>query len=182
MAAANIKADEITDLLKKAGSAYESGNYSEAISNLDYAGQLIRQKKAESMVKLLPEGLKGWEAEEPTNEAAAGTLMGGMVEVSRRYTKGDASVEVKITTDSPLLSSFITMFSNPMIVSGSGAKLETIKGQRAVVKYESSGKTGEINIVIGGRMLVTVQGNDVSRDDLVAYAGALDYGKLTALQ
>lgn len=182
IAAGAVRADEISDLLKKAESAYESGNYSEAISSLDYAGQLIRQKKGESMMKLLPGALSGWTADEPTSEAASGAMFGGMVAVQRHFSKGESSATVKITTDSPLLASFIGMYTNPLLISGSGAKLETVKGQKAVVKYDSSGKSGEVNIVVGGKLLVTVEGSDISREDLMAYAGALDYGKLTSMQ
>ncbi len=180
--AASLKADEITDLLKKAGSDYESGNYSEAISSLDYAGQLIRQKKGEAMLKLLPEAQKGWTAEEPTSESTSGSMFGGMVAVERRYQKDDSNVTIKITSDSPMLAGMLGMFSNPMLVSGSGGKLETIKGQKAVVKYDAPNKSGDINIVVGGKILVTVEGHDVPRDALTAYAGAIDYAKLSAAQ
>lgn len=181
-AAASLKADEITDLLKKAGSDYESGNYSEAISSLDYAGQLIRQKKGEGLLKLLPEAQKGWTAEEPTSESTSGAMFGGMVAVERRYQKDDSGVTIKITSDSPMLAGMLGMFSNPMLVSGSGGKMETIKGQKAVVKYDAPNKSGDINIVVGGKILVTIEGHDVSRDVLTGYAGAIDYAKLSAAQ
>lgn len=180
IAASSVKADEITDLLKKAGSAYESGDYSEAISSLDYAGQLIRQKKGEAMMKLLPDAQSGWTAEEPSSEAASGSMFGGMVAVQRRFTKDNASVTVKITTDSPMLAGFIGMFTNPLMVSGSGAKLETIKGQKAVVKFDGGNKSGDVNIVVAGKILVTVEGSEVSREALTAYAGSIDYAKLSA--
>jgi hypothetical protein len=181
-AAGAVKADEVTDLLKKAESAYESGNYSEAISSLDYAGQLIRQKKGEALTKLLPDAPSGWTAEEATSEAASGSMFGGMVAVERRFTKDQAAVAVKITTDSPLLSSFLGMFTNPLLVTGSGAKLETIKGQKAVVKYDASAKSGDINIVVDGKLLVTVEGTEVTRDQLTAFANAVDYKKVSGVQ
>lgn len=181
-AAASLKADEITDLLKKAGSDYESGNYSEAITSLDYAGQLIRQKKGEVMLKLLPDAQKGWTAEEPSSESTSGTMFGGMVAVQRRYKKDDSSITIKITSDSPMLAGMLGMFSNPMLVTGSGGKLETIKGQKAVVKYDANNKSGDINLVVGGKILVTIEGSDVPRDALTAYAGSIDYAKLASAQ
>ena len=181
-AASSVKADEITDLLKKAESSYESGNYSEAISSLDYAGQLIRQKKGEAMMKVLPDALKGWTAEDPSSEAAGGSMFGGMVAVQRRFTKENSSVTVKITSDSPMLAGMMGMFTNPMLISGSGGKLETIKGQKAVVKYDANGKSGDVNVVVGGKILVTVEGSDIPRDALTGYAAAVDYTKLTSMQ
>lgn len=181
-AASTVRADEINDLLKKAESSYEAGNYSEAITNLDYAGQLIRQKKGEAMMKLLPDALKGWTAEEPTSESASGSMFGGMVAVQRRYTKDNSSVTVKVTSDSPMLAGMMGMFTNPMLVTSSGAKLETIKGQKAVVKYDAGGKSGDVNVVVGGKILVTIEGSDVARDVLTGYAGAVDYSKLSSMQ
>ena len=178
IAASSVRADEITDVLKKAESDYESGNYSEAISSLDYAGQLIRQKKGESMLKLLPDALKGWEADEAVSESAGAAMFGGGVSVQRNYTKGDASLSVKITTDSPMLSGMLGMLTNPLMVSGSGGKLETIKGKKAVVKYDNSEKNGEVSVAVGDKILVQVEGSGVERSDLTAYANAVDYGKL----
>lgn len=181
-AAASLKADEITDLLKKAGTDYESGNYSEAITSLDYAGQLIRQKKGEAMLKLLPDALAGWTAEQPSSESASGAMFGGMVSVQRQYKKEDANLTIKLTSDSPMLAGMLGMFSNPMLVSGTGGKLETIKGQKAVVKYDANNKSGDINIVVGGKILVTVEGNGIPREALTAYAGSIDYAKLNGAQ
>ncbi len=42
-------ADEVTDLIKKALKQYKNGDYIEATNNLDYASQLIRQKKQEQL-------------------------------------------------------------------------------------------------------------------------------------
>ena len=181
VAASSLKADEIKDLLKKAESAYESGDYSKAISSLDDASQLIRQKKGESLTKVLPDALKGWEADEPSTESAAGAMFGGMVTAQRQYTKGDANVAVKITTDSPLLQNMMSLFTNPMLVGSSGATLETVKGQKAVVKFNAAEKSGEISIVVAGKVLVSVEGFDASREDLMSYAAAVDYSKLESL-
>lgn len=42
-------ADEVTDLIKKALKQYKSGDYIEATTNLDYASQMIRQKKQDKL-------------------------------------------------------------------------------------------------------------------------------------
>jgi hypothetical protein len=59
--------------------------------------------------------------------------------------------------------------------------MEKISGQKAIVKYQQSERSGEINIMAANRFLVTVEGYDISVQDLKAYAGALDYNKLAAL-
>ena len=36
-------------------------------------------------------------------------------------------------------------------------------------------------MVVAGKVLVTVEGNDVSQDELMAYAKAVDYDKILAM-
>jgi hypothetical protein len=73
------------------------------------------------------------------------------------------------------------MLSNPMLASSDGGKLRKIKNQKAVVKYNEINKTGEIQIVVVNRFLVTINGNNVSENELVEYAMAVNYLKLSRL-
>jgi len=73
------------------------------------------------------------------------------------------------------------LVSNPAFATSSGGKLEKINGQTAIVKYEAQDKRGDINVVVGGKVLVTVEGVDVSQEDLMAYAKAVAYDKIAAL-
>lgn len=177
-----VRADEVSDNLKTAATAYEAGNYSEALQAVDYAGQLIRQKKAEAVAALLPAGPSGWKAEEAQSEAAAAALMGGIVTAKRSYSKGDSNVTIQIQSDSPLLQTYGMMFSNPALLAGSGAKLETIKGQRVAVTYKAADKSGDIKAVVDNRYVVTVEGNGVTREELTSFIVALDPSKLAKLK
>ena len=62
-----------------------------------------------------------------------------------------------------------------------GGKLEKITGQRAIVKYSSADKEGDIQIMVANRFLVSVDGRDVSKSDLKNYAAAIDYKQLAML-
>jgi hypothetical protein len=174
-------ADDVIDSINEGLKYYKNGSYSQAAESLNYASQLIQQKKGESLKSLLPELLKGWDAQEADSQAMGTAMMGGGLSASRSYTKGDSSVEVRIMTDSPMLQAMMMMFSNPMMAASDGGKMEKISGQKAIVKYQQSERSGEINIMAANRFLVTVEGYDISVQDLKAYAGALDYNKLAAL-
>ncbi|MBX7121501.1 MAG: hypothetical protein K1X42_05170 [Opitutaceae bacterium] len=177
-----VRADEVVDNLKTGISAYESNNFTEALQAIDYAGQLIRQKKGAAVAAILPNAPSGWTAEEAEADATAGAFMGGMVSVKRSYNKGDAHVTIQIQSDSPLLQSMSLMFSNPAMIAGSGAKLETIKGQRVAVTFRNADKSGDIKAVVDGRYMVSIEGNGLSREDLVSFAGAMDFSKLAKLK
>ena len=174
-------ADDVTEYLDSARSAYDSGNFSEALSSLDTVSQLIRQKKAEAVMKVLPNAPSGWEAGEAESDGTAG-LMGGMVSAKREYTKGDARVEIQVQSDSPLLQAMVSMFSNPMLLSAGGAKLELVKGTKYAITYDKDDKRGEAKAVIDNRYVVSIDGNDVTREELVSFAQALNAAALTKLK
>jgi hypothetical protein len=175
-------ADDVTDAVDEAMKYYENGSFSEAAGNLEYAAQLIRQKKGGQLQDGLPAPLPGWSAEDASSQAYGGAMMGGGVVAERGYTKGDSSVRVTLTTDSPMLQAMTMMFSNPMYATADGGKLETVGGRKAIVKYEPSSRSGNVNIVHGHRYLITVEGDSVDKNDLTAYAAAVNYDALDKLQ
>lgn len=174
-------ADDVEDSIKEGLELYKAGEYQEAVESLNYAVQLIQQQKGRSLEKLLPEPLSGWEVEETTSQAAGAAMFGGGVSAQRIYRKGDAYVTVLIAADSPLIQTMVAMFANPMIVSSDGGRLQRIQRQKAIVKYDEDDRSGSINIVVDRRFLVNVEGSDVSQDELVAYARAIDYKALKGM-
>ncbi len=176
-----VFADDVTDAINEALNSYNSGEHSNAVQSLNYASQLILQKKGEKLEALLPQPLSGWEVENSTSQAMNTGMMGGGITAERQYRKADSSVTLQMVTDSPLLQSMMMMFANPMFATSDGGKLEKIAGQKAIVKYDADAKEGEIQIVVNNRFLITINGYDVSKNDLTAYAQAIDYNKLSAL-
>ena len=173
-----VFADEITDSIEEAMEYYKESDYVEAANSLDYASQLIRQKRGENLKAFLPEPLAGWLAEDVKSQAAGSGYLGGMISAKRKYKKAKSSVTIEIITDSPALQTMVMMFSNPAYASADGGKLTKIKRQKAIIKYHPSNKNGEINIVVAKQYLVTIKGRKVEESDLVDYASAIDYKKL----
>ncbi|WP_456386383.1 hypothetical protein [Desulfolithobacter sp.] len=170
--------DEVVSIIKQAVHQYEQGDYAGAASNLDYAAQMIRQKKGRKIQEALPEPMAGWQAEQASAQAVGSAMFGGGVTVSRTYTRGDAEVVVSIVTDSPLMQSMMMMVNNPMFAGADGGSLQIIKGHKAIVKYDGGDQTGEVSMVVGNKFMVTVVGDGVKREDLLTYAGAIDFGLL----
>jgi hypothetical protein len=170
--------DNVLSTIQEATRQYEAGDYTGAASNLDYAAQLVRQQKSERMKALLPEPLTGWEGKEANAQALGAAILGGGVTVSRDYKRGSSNVSVEIVSDSPVLQSVLMMVNNPMFAGAGGGKLETLKGQRAILKFDSNKKSGEMYVVVDSRFVVTIKGRQISRDDLLAYGEAIDYTSL----
>ncbi len=175
-------ADDVTDSIDEALDAYKEGEYSAAVESLNYASQLINQKKGGKLSSLLPEPLDGWTAKTSKSSASGAAMFGGGITAERKYVKGDNNVSIEIVADSPLIQSMMMMFSNPMYATSDGGKLEKIKRQKAIVKFNPDNKRGDIKIVVAKRFLVTIKGNRTTIDDLKAYAKAINYKKLKSLE
>ncbi|MHC1727793.1 MAG: hypothetical protein AB9866_17615 [Syntrophobacteraceae bacterium] len=176
-----VLADDVTDSINEALKQYNSGEFADAVQSLDYASQLIRQKKGGQLEAFLPKPISGWKAEDAKSQAIGSAMFGGGITAERSYVKGNSRVNVKIITDSPMMQVMSMMFSNPMMATSDGGKLEKISGEKAIVKYSNDNKDGNINMVIAGRFLITVEGNDVARQDLIAFAQGIDFKKLAAM-
>jgi hypothetical protein len=170
--------DPVIKTINEAVQQYKSGQFAGAITSLDYASQIIRQKKGEVLGRLLPEPFEGWAAEQVDAKALGAAMFGGATTAERRYIKDNSSISVKFSTDSPMMQSMLMMFSNPIFASSVG-KIELINGQKAIVDFKET--SGNINIVIGNSLLITIDGSHVRRDDLLAYAGRIDMDKLSKL-
>lgn len=183
------RADDVLDSIKEAVDFYKEGSYSEAVSSLNYASQLISQKKAGVLEGLLPAPLDGWIRENTESQAVSSSMFGGGIGANANYAKKTGQddeydfprVQIKIAADSPVLQGMMAMMSNPMFMGSDGGKLERIKGQQAVVKYDAQNLSGDINITVSQRFLVTLEGNNVTKEDLMAYANSIDYKKLATL-
>lgn len=178
---APVRADDVTDSINEALKYYNESNFVEAANNLDYAAQLIRQKQSANLQDYLPKALAGWTEEAVTGQAVAPAMFGGMISAEKRYHRESSTVTVKLITESPIIQGLMMMFSNPMLATSDGGRLQKIGDQKAIIKYRADDKAGEINLVVAKRMLVTVEGTEVSEQDLIDYAAAVDYGKLSAL-
>ncbi|MBN1828645.1 MAG: hypothetical protein JW884_05840 [Deltaproteobacteria bacterium] len=173
--------DEIAATISEALDHYNKGEFSAAVSSLDYASELVRQKAGTELQKFLPEPLSGWTADEATSQSVSTAMLGGGIYAERVYRKNGSSVTVKIITESPLMQGIMMMMTNPGIVTASGGRLEKIKGQRAVVNYNDQAKDGTINLIVANRVLVTIEGSSLSKKELTSYAEAIDYRKIGAL-
>jgi hypothetical protein len=138
----------------------------------------MQQAKAQGLESLLPQPLSGWMAEKAESTAVGAAMFGGGITVEKRYTKDKSSVSVQIVTDSPMLQGLMTLFSNPMFASSSGGKLEKIAGQKVISTYDAATKSGDYQFAVANKYMVTVKGEQVSVEDMKAYAEGIDFKKM----
>lgn len=61
-------------------------------------------------------------------------------------------------------------------------KSTTVKGFRALEKYDRSNKSGELSVLVAGRFSVEVSGNQVTMDAIKGTFDKIDLGKLEAMK
>ena len=170
--------DPVMKAIDEAVQHYKDSQFTAAVTSLDSASRMIRQKKSEVLGNLLPAPLNGWTAEQANSKVMGAEVFGGATTAERRYIRNTSSITIKFSTDSPMMQSMLMMFSNPIFASSAG-KIEMIKGQKAIVDFKEA--SGNVNIVIGSNLLITIEGHNIQRDDLMAYADKVDMDKLARL-
>ena len=179
-----VYADEILDAMNEAIEAYKEKEYVEAAESLDYAKQLIQQLRSENIMKFLPEALPGWESK--TAETQGMGMLGGMSGVQKEYFKPGTGnqdrkrITINIMAESPMLQGMMVMF-NPAYAGAQGGKLQKIKRNKAIVKYDPDSRSGEANVLVNKSYIVSIKGNSVDQKDLLDYAEAVDYKGLKDL-
>lgn len=168
-------ADDVSDAIGEAKTAYDAGDLSKAKQSLDVATQLVAQKQADGLAKLLPEPPSGWTAEAADTTGGLGSFLGGGLIVKRTYVKGETDVTVQLMANSPLLGSLAPLFSNVQMLGGLG-KVFRQKGRAAVLTTE-----GQIQMVLG-KSYLTIEGSAPEADkrailDLVDVAGVEGFAK-----
>jgi hypothetical protein len=167
-------ADDVLEAIQEATEAYDEKAYTEAIESLEYAKQLIQQLTSEGLKSFLPKPLEGWKAKEAKPQNLG--MMGGSAGIEQQYWKASSgsSVTMTIMGESPMFRGMMNMF-NPAIVGSSGGRLQKIKRNKAIVKYSTDNRDGEIYINVAKKYLVTINGSNVDKEDLMNYAKAVDY-------
>jgi hypothetical protein len=179
-----VCADEILDSINEAIEAYNEKEYAEAAESLDYAKQLILQMRSENIMKVLPEPLPGWESK--TAQTQSMGMLGGMAGVEKEYFKpgtgdqGRKRITINIMAESPMMQGMMAMF-NPAYAGAQGGKLQKIKRNKAIVKYNPDSRSGEANVLVKKSYIVSIKGNSVDKKDLLDYAEAVDYKGLKDL-
>lgn len=172
-------ADEITDELDAARSAYDSGELRKAIQSLQVAVASIQEKINADLLKLLPKPLAGWQADEPQAQSTGIAAMIAGTNLSRRYYRDDGEeVDVSIMADSPLMPMMTLMLSNPMFMQSSpSTKIYTYKGQRGIIEHEPDSDKWAISLLVAGKILVKVDGSGLKDNAPVqAYLEAINLG------
>jgi len=171
-------ADEVTDQIDLGARDYQSGQLHEAIDQLQGAIGLIQHQLDARYAKLLPKPGEGWTADPPQTHSTGTATAGAGTRISRRYHEqsGKGSVEIQLAVDPPSLSKISAMLADPAAMSAQpDIKPYVLGGERGLSKHAAQSGDWEIELVLADRILVRVQGRNLSSGEPVqSYIEALD--------
>ena len=155
------------------------------IGRVATGGSNIKPVDFRALKELLPESVAGMERESTTgeNNEAMGIRAS---KATARYSDGEGkSITVEITDMGSLsgLAGWAAQFDpNLDKETDTGYERTTrVNGQLVHEKYDSSNRSGEVEIIAGNRFAVSVNGYNVSMDEMKAVLNDVDYGKLGTL-
>ncbi|SMR70944.1 hypothetical protein SAMN04488030_0563 [Aliiroseovarius halocynthiae] len=145
-------ADEVSDTLKSALTAYEEGDLSYALEELEFAKQLMQEMKTADLAKFLPEAPEGWTREVSTEVSAGMAIFGGGAGSEATYSDGSESFTITIMADNPMVGALSGMMQNAGLM---GMKLERV----GRMKYLN--QDGELSGIVDGRILIQAKGTSI---------------------
>ena len=166
LAATPAAADDIEQSLELALEAYRAGDLKLAKEEIDFAAQLIAQKRAGALADFLPEPMEGWTRRDDSAGAQAAGAFGGQT-ASATYQKDGQRVEVQLMANNQMVSAMAGMFGNATLM-GSMGEVRRIGRQKVVVT-----NSGEVQTLVDNRIMVNVRGN-ASVEEKIAYFEAID--------
>jgi hypothetical protein len=176
----------------KDGSAAAAGDMAKAMQGFAAAmsgtgpdGKPVEPIAFQTLQTHLPK-VSGWEMDEPKGQRM--TMPVPFSQVEADYRSGDKRVDVTIVDTgfarmlvAPWSMMLATGYSNE--TSNGYEKATTIGGNPAVEKWNSRSKNGELNILVGNRFMVTVDGNEIGDiKELHSFASAMNFSAIAALK
>ena len=149
-------ADEVTDTIASALTAYEEGDIAYAIEELDFAKQLMVAMQTTALAGFLPPAPEGWTVEVNSEGNPAMAMFGGGSSAEGRYTNGSETITLTIMMDSPMVASMAGMMNNTAVMSQMGT-VRRMGRQRVL----DNGR--ELSMLLNGRILVQASGGDSDR-------------------
>jgi hypothetical protein len=148
-------------------------------------GKKIEPIAFQTLQSHLPK-VSGWDMDEP--EGRRMTMPVPFSQVETEYRKGDSQIELTIV-DTGYAQLLIAPWS---MMLAAGYESETsdgyekainIAGNPAIEKWNKRDKEGELNILVGKRYMVTIDGRDIADiKELHQFASAMNLGAIAALK
>lgn len=152
---------------------YLDGEYGAAITELEFAINDIRSAMSDGIATTFPAAPSGWTGMDVSSSgesAAVIGMLGGGTVLEKRYVEdgGQGSIEATLMLDSPMAQGLGAMFSNPALIGAQpNAERVRVGRETATLTWEAGRGDAEAMMMLDGRILVRVEGSNLSSADPV---------------
>ncbi len=159
--------DVFPDQLDKAKQYYQQGNLSRANISLQQALVTVQDRLGEVLGKAVPPPPAEWDTGDIETEGF--NDLGGGMRVGRSYFRKDgATLSAQIYIDSAPVVEAVTLFSDLEVTKGQpGMSVHTINGETALLRWDQAAKSGEIQMVVGNRVLLYLEADQIPSENLL---------------
>ena len=162
-------ADAVPGRMEAARQAYQKGEIARSALELQAVLGELHERLGKGFAEMMPAPLTGWLAE-PAEVQGLGEVGGGL-SVTRAYLKSDSSMNASLILDSPAVAAAAALFTNPAAAAAQ-TNLRPVKvgAENALLRYDAVNKAGEITIVLNNRILLHIEGDNLTSGDILAEA------------
>ncbi len=161
--------------IDRAKQLYQQGKLLQAADELDAAIDAINSQLGQRYGQTLPPAPAGWVVDQPDPQRLA--LMGGGMAAIREYKPAvppagatpspqPQRMNARIVLDGAMVQSMAPLFG-PTLPQGTPPTVRKAKvgNEDALVAYDPQLRAGEVSVLVGGRILVQVEGQNVQNAD-----------------
>lgn len=164
-----LAADSVVVQMDTARNAFQKNDLPRTAQALEAALAEVQQRLGNAFAETMPPALAGWEAD-PAEFQGLGQVGGGL-SVTRAYGKGESTLNASLFLDSPAVEAAAALLSNPAATAAlPNTRHIKVGGEDALLRFDSSTRSGEITMVLGSRVLLEVAGDNVERGEVLAEA------------
>lgn len=188
------QAEAIEESTKQMAEAMKAGGAAAAAAGVTAAGTALGAVQAAEAVDfrelkaLLPEDLSGMKRSNAEGEKTS--AMGFTISKAEAQYDGDNAASVSITiTDVGAMAGVAAMATYAWAAGAidretetSYEKSTTIKGYKGYERYDRQSTSGEVQVLVAGRFVVEVSGNNVPMDAIKDALEKVDLGKLEGMK
>lgn len=162
-------ADPVPGQIEAARAAYQKNDLPRTAKALEAALTDIHDRLGKALAETLPPAAAGWQADPPEVQGLG--QVGGGLAVTRAYGKGESSLNASLFLDSPAVEAANALFGNPTATAAQpNMKRIKVGNEDALLRYDAANKSGEITIVLGGRILLAIEGDNLANADVLTEA------------
>ncbi|MGV8988641.1 MAG: hypothetical protein ACOH2H_20450 [Cypionkella sp.] len=166
-----VLADEVSDALQTALTAYQAGDLAKTSEEMTRAAQAIGAQQSAMLTALLPAAPDGWTREDTADFTKGFGMLGGGAGAEATYTAADGATafQLSFVADNPMVATMGAMLGNAQMMAMMG-KVVKVGGQ-ALLSQE-----GSISGLINARVLFQAQGG--AEDQMLPLVQQIDFAKV----